>query len=1507
MMQPNQPNRQQTIQQVLLKHYRQAQEKAQPGWQQQITPEERGGLALQFFTSYRLLKPETHENDVLRQSLQFETAAFMQSQTKEQYNTTLRQKLFTMQSLRQQQLQGLNPGNNNPMNQMNQMNAAQMGMMGQANPQNPGQNTPQQVAQGFPNPQLRQQMQASAIPMSQSQSSMSAQGGNMGNPPQASNNPQQGLQQGQQTPQQQNIIIGRLTQRLMDQARPEIREQFQNEVNNWPADKKQQLMNRGINPLLFRFRQQAENMLKNGKISRELLLALQNQGQPNQMQQGQMQNQQMNAGQRQPGQQFDFNALANQQSEAMRVQDQGQQVVPASNNNSNNNNNNNSSSNNNNNNVAAQMGNFPPGQPQNAAMASRQAAQAAAFQNANANMQRQAAQAQADARVRQQMQQQNLQQQMGTPNLHGQPGGLNRPLGTPNPNAMSMLNRPMVPPGQPNPSTPQQRPQAHVPQMTPQSQGQVDPSQITQLMREAQQRAQQAAGVQGQPLTEQNRMQMIPPELDSMVKQQLLKVPEPQFRHILSQYMNNARQRSMMNGVFPGGQPPNGQPNMMMNPGQNMPMGGMANGLMNAQNMGNMRPGGLGQPMPGAMGGQPMPMGQRPGQLPHQARLLHAQQTLQQNPGIISMTDNRIFPPSALNAQIRQTLPPDVKTWAQLKSWTQQNPNLAPGVDSQKLLLLQVLHFQDLMKQSQQGGMPGQRPQQPPNNMGPIAPPAQMTPGAVPNRTPQQQPNMPNLGPVQVTPQEVQSWRQRLPQNQSNATDEQLRNFIMQQKMNARRQQQATILSMQQNQQRNQGQPQVPMAGQGAQATRPPSVQAQAAQVAPPPTKPAGQLAQPTLPNAQSNMNKGIKRPNEDGADAGTEGQHNAAPQAPAMVPSRSQQGLNLTQEQMSKMGPQQQAQMRANLMKAQDASNKQSQVPRLPSQEELAAKLKEPERERKFKMMIQQEESKLAKAHVQSISPDVRATLQQTIKEKLPHIKKVEQALRIFLISYESPESENLARTVIKARILLLRQLNPGDGTLHPELTLTEAEFHMNIRHILSFVGKVMSRMASQQAQAKPGQPHQQQPQRDQTAPQLNAANLKIVEQQQRQQKAPPAPTASQPPFQLGGASPQGAPKYFEGAKPLTHLSLPEKKRQKMDPNSQTSTPASKQSPLISSSKGNSPEMKRQVPPAAQKPTFRCRFPADCDYAVRGFDTQAELDTHISHAHARIDDPAQFALDAMAEYVNVDPKTGEPKQDPAAVTRNSKPASTAPRGPPQHIKAVHTPGMPPSAATPVGHAAATPMARVPTQTGIKGSPSTNLLKTPQTSIKVATPSTGAPGKPTLASISKAPHKESETQPKVEVEVEEEAPPLVPASLFDFSYDDIYAVLDSNGPLTTLDLKDEDNSWALRSRPSSPLNTPDSTSKDTPSTRQSDISENDNLQIHIDIKDADMPDAWLNMPSNGLPLDLMLSQDIEALGVTLPAMDNDDMMLFYPDSVMMDLDSIDKAMDSMGGMPGISV
>jgi DNA-directed RNA polymerase subunit RPC12/RpoP len=111
------------------------------------------------------------------------------------------------------------------------------------------------------------------------------------------------------------------------------------------------------------------------------------------------------------------------------------------------------------------------------------------------------------------------------------------------------------PPGQRGPRTPQQRPpQAHDPQMTPQP-GQGQTEQVSALLRGAQQRSAAAAAV-GQangPLTDQARLQMMPPELDHAAKQQLLKVPEQNFRQTLANYMTTQRRNQAMQiGLKPG-------------------------------------------------------------------------------------------------------------------------------------------------------------------------------------------------------------------------------------------------------------------------------------------------------------------------------------------------------------------------------------------------------------------------------------------------------------------------------------------------------------------------------------------------------------------------------------------------------------------------------------------------------------------------------------------------------------------------------------------------------------------------------------------------------------------------------------------------------------------------------------------------------------------------------------------------------------------------------------------
>ncbi|KAH8698037.1 hypothetical protein GQ44DRAFT_832316 [Phaeosphaeriaceae sp. PMI808] len=71
------------------------------GWQQSVPPEERGQLGLQFFTRYRLLRPDTSEIEAMRASVNFETQTFLGAPSKEQYINHYKQKLMMMINARQ--------------------------------------------------------------------------------------------------------------------------------------------------------------------------------------------------------------------------------------------------------------------------------------------------------------------------------------------------------------------------------------------------------------------------------------------------------------------------------------------------------------------------------------------------------------------------------------------------------------------------------------------------------------------------------------------------------------------------------------------------------------------------------------------------------------------------------------------------------------------------------------------------------------------------------------------------------------------------------------------------------------------------------------------------------------------------------------------------------------------------------------------------------------------------------------------------------------------------------------------------------------------------------------------------------------------------------------------------------------------------------------------------------------------------------------------------------------
>ncbi|KAK5240003.1 hypothetical protein LTR16_011235, partial [Cryomyces antarcticus] len=120
--------------------------------------------------------------------------------------------------------------------------------------------------------------------------------------------------------------------------------------------------------------------------------------------------------------------------------------------------------------------------------------------------------------------------------LRGQPGGMNASQPTLQSPAMSMLNRPMGPSGQPPNVTPQQRAQQRVPQMAQHSPAQAD----AQLAAQAQQQAQQRmAAAQGQQFGIRNNPLQIPAHYPSSMKQQLANLPDQAVRDLLAKFNSN--------------------------------------------------------------------------------------------------------------------------------------------------------------------------------------------------------------------------------------------------------------------------------------------------------------------------------------------------------------------------------------------------------------------------------------------------------------------------------------------------------------------------------------------------------------------------------------------------------------------------------------------------------------------------------------------------------------------------------------------------------------------------------------------------------------------------------------------------------------------------------------------------------------------------------------------------------------------------------------------------------
>jgi KIX domain len=540
----------------------------------------------------------------------------------------------------------------------------------------------------------------------------------------------------------------------------------------------------------------------------------------------------------------------------------------------------------------------------------------------------------------------------------------------------------------------------------------------------------------------------------------------------------------------------------------------------------------------------------------------------------LNFMDNQVIPGNIMNLIRNQLpLPNEVKTWINLKQWV-MNGNQNQNITLQKLLQFQSQHFTWLMKtrqQQQAQQMQQLQQQQPQINPQQQGMPQQMpgNPGQAPGfRT---QPQMQN-----PTDQDIQRLRAQNPRLQ-NMTDDQIRQAIIQ------RQRQHLQQSMgQQVVQRPDPQPTAmpPQQAQKAQ-TQPPSQTPKPTQ---PPTRTVAQPAQPK----QAPSEKAVKWP----TDPSTQGVPTTAvaPQLGKMP--------QLTKEQIQALPP-----------------DKRAQYLEVARDRQLMQKL-----------------TIIAKGVQQSLPALQPVNLTAAARQRLvaeltkDNTKAMLNRFDFFLMQvYKLRQDEAEAKILVSSKLHLFAQYVPAsirERTWIPAQTLTITPDRAE-----EILKDLLARF-----QAGPGA---KQP----TQGQLTQQNLTRLQEEEERKKStakgskdvPPAPTTSQPPFQIGDARGQGTPKYGGPGLKAEDLKLDPKRRKKNPPAGQT--PASQVSATPSSA---SPQiMKSQA-----VPTFRCAIP-NCERNKQGFPSQAELDRHTNTVHKidtePITDPLAFLDASLRDAFNLD------------------------------------------------------------------------------------------------------------------------------------------------------------------------------------------------------------------------------------------------------------------------------
>lgn len=1164
----------------------------------------------------------------------------------------------------------------------------------------------------------------------------------------------------QNTHQQQPLMNGNSSQQQSTQmqppTQPEIQEIAARMMGSLTEDKKTMLRNNVIKSMNEQQRQQVSASKRDplvqfimGKAREEALKrraqANGGQQQPN-MQMNNAAGTNMAQSASQQGNNFDFTAIMGQQANAMKLAESGNEVVPASNNP--------------NNVFNGQMNpqNGPPGGINPAMLANgngqggsqiphnvtREQMQIAVMQKERQRQEQMRANANNAAARNQAMQQAQLHgQNMGAQNaLNGAAGG------SP---AMTMLNRPIQPPGSQTPNTPQQPNRApNMQQQNQQQQGQPSGNGTNALMQHHQSmlnRNNSGVNIQAvlgslpqyaifQIPQAQNIIRTMPPPIIDKLRA----TPEEAVPNFIKQWAATQQRRNQNASMQMGGAQGGNQPGMNATP-NGMPDMNMQQAMM-AQN----------QPqMPQGMNPAQMQARMQQHQLQHQQ---HQQQLQQRQSAIPQMPANMLeqLPPALkqqamlsrpfpqpVPQQLGIAVPPNLRTWGQLKAhidshstvlqpgtlqrfnamigkWFNEHPEeFQAGV---KLVILQ--RQQQQQQQQQQQGQNAGQAMNPNNNMGMPngaghvgAPTAQMM---QPNPQLQQQSGVvggqqAGLGqgalrvpPQQpINPQEIAMFRQRIT-GAHNMNDDEIRGLIVETRKRGFVDQSNALKQVQMQNQLSQ------MSAGANQQTKP--------------NRTPGQIANEQMAaNQQQAGQKRAQPPTMANDDVMEIPNPNTQQQMPTNKARPAGAQLPMSKQQLENLGPDQQDQLKKRYESLRQANAgarpmkggvpSGAQVPGGPQPSDI----KPPHVDTDAVLSRLYQEVNHAKGPPIQQEPSVVESITHVLRKIY---KTYSQIDKLFGTALRLPEfTEDRIKQLMRAKIMVYHNWNPETDNIkgHMSLSLNNAMFAQKI------VGEFLRDMSqakargqlnqqfAQQAQNQGQQQHQQQQlsaiakSAAAQAPAMEKTGSKHGRKASSSSRPPPAPTDNKSfDWGVGVASPHGIPKYESGGSQLTPDKLkfpPNKRRRTGQPESAEGTPAgqtgtpSGASPGVNGVKSNSPEALRKAQMQARveaeerdKKRWKCTKDAACEASITGFETEQELKRHFDSVHAEIENPLQFLLDSAAETLGVD-LDGKPL--PGKGAEKAKPGArlAPPKASAMKRETSLTPAIKQEARTPAGQAPA--------------------------------------------------------------------------------------------------------------------------------------------------------------------------------------------------------------------------